>query len=83
MSDGELFVGYEVSTGVIPAFFIESTAPVNIDDPDGKVLPTPDGCVRLRLWRTHLKKSRRSYRSKRNPSSSSPCTGSTAHASRC
>jgi hypothetical protein len=47
MSDEELFVGYEVSTGVIPTFFIESTAPVNIDDRDGKVLPTPDFCVRL------------------------------------
>jgi pimeloyl-ACP methyl ester carboxylesterase len=47
MSDEELFVGYEVSTGVIPAFFIESTAPVDIDDRNGKVLPTPDGCVRL------------------------------------
>jgi pimeloyl-ACP methyl ester carboxylesterase len=47
MPDEELFVGYEVSTGVIPTFFIESTAPVNIDDRDGKVLPTPDGCVRL------------------------------------
>ena len=45
MSDEELFVGYEVSTGVIPAFFIESTAPVDIDA--GKVLPTPDGCVNL------------------------------------
>jgi pimeloyl-ACP methyl ester carboxylesterase len=47
MSDEELFVGYEVSTGVIPAFFIESTAPVDIDDRNGKVLPTPDGCVNL------------------------------------
>jgi pimeloyl-ACP methyl ester carboxylesterase len=47
MSDEELFVGYEVNTGVIPTFFMESTAPINIDDPDGKGLPTPDGCVRL------------------------------------
>ena len=47
MSDEELFIGYEVSTGVIPAFFIESTAPVNIDDRDGKALPSPDGCARL------------------------------------
>src|SRR5262245_1318599 len=47
MSDEELFVGYEVSTGVIPAFFIESTAPVDIDDREGKALPTPEGCVRL------------------------------------
>ena len=47
MSDEELFIGYEVSTGVIPAFFIESTAPVNIDDRDGKALPIPDGCARL------------------------------------
>jgi hypothetical protein len=47
MSDEELFIGYEVSTGVIPAFFIESTAPVNVDDRDGKALPSPDGCARL------------------------------------
>jgi hypothetical protein len=47
MSDEELFIGYEVSTGVIPAFFIESTARVNIDDRDGKAPPSPDGCARL------------------------------------
>jgi hypothetical protein len=47
MSDAELFVGYEVSTGVIPAFFIDSTAPINIDDRNTGELSTPDGCVRL------------------------------------
>jgi hypothetical protein len=51
MTTPQLFVAYEVKvhreTLPIPAFFIESTAPNNLDDKDGAPVKTPDYCVEI------------------------------------
>jgi hypothetical protein len=51
MSTSHLFAAYEVKVDhdapAIPAFFIESTAPNNLDDKDGASMKTPDYCVEL------------------------------------
>jgi pimeloyl-ACP methyl ester carboxylesterase len=51
MSTSELFAAYEVNVGNepdhVPGFFIESTAPNNIDDKDGTPLETPKDCSKL------------------------------------
>jgi hypothetical protein len=51
MSTSHLFAVYEVQVGheapAIPAFFIESTAPNNLDDKDGAPGKTPEYCVKI------------------------------------
>ena len=51
MSTSQLFAAYEVNvdheTPAVPAFFIESTAPNNLDDKDGAQVKTPDYCVEI------------------------------------
>jgi hypothetical protein len=51
MSTSRLFAIYEVQVGheapAIPAFFIESTAPNNLDDKDGAPGKTPEYCVKI------------------------------------
>jgi pimeloyl-ACP methyl ester carboxylesterase len=51
VSTSQLFAAYEVrvddETPAIPAFFIESTAPNNLDDKDGGPAKSPDYCVEI------------------------------------
>lgn len=56
-SGAELFLGYEVNVAQsIPAFFIESTAPDNIDATAAKPFDIPPGCERLKDVSTTTKR---------------------------